>query len=116
MTAFSALVPPIDALRPLAGIRAPAAPMSATEQAKRAAIKRSAQDFEASFLTSALGSMFAGVNVSEPFGGGAGEQAFKSFLNEAMAKQIVRKGGIGIAASVQREMLKMQGLSVEPAK
>ena len=88
--------------------------MSASEQAKRTAIKQSAQDFEASFLTSALGSMFEGVTVSEPFGGGEGEQAFKSFLNEAMAKQIVKKGGVGVAASVQREMLKMQGLTAEP--
>jgi flagellar protein FlgJ len=116
MNALSPLTMPIDTLRPLAGLPAAAAPMSATEQAKRAAIKSTAQDFEASFLSNALGSMFEGVNISAPFGGGEGEQAFKSFLNEAMAKAIVKKGGIGVAASVQKEMLKMQGLSAEPAR
>jgi Rod binding domain-containing protein len=116
MTALSALNPPIDALKPLAGLKAGAVAMSASEQAKRAAIKKSAQDFEASFLSSALGSMFEGVTVDEPFGGGEGEKQFRSFLNEAMAKQIVMKGGIGVAAAVQREMLKMQGLAPEPTQ
>jgi len=115
MTPFSSLSTPVALPKPLAGVTAGVA-MSASEQAKRAAIKKSAQDFEASFLTNTLGSMFEGVTVSEPFGGGEGEQQFRSFLNEAMAKQIVKKGGIGVAASVQREMLKMQGLTPEPAK
>jgi peptidoglycan hydrolase FlgJ len=115
MNAFAAAIPPLDILKPMTKVSAGVA-MSASEQAKRTAIKKSAQDFEASFLTSALGSMFEGVTVSEPFGGGQGEQAFKSFLNDAMAKQVVKKGGIGIADSVQREMLKMQGLTPEPMK
>jgi flagellar protein FlgJ len=114
MTTLSALATPIDLLKPLPSATGIA--MSASEQAKRAQIKQSAQDFEASFLSNVLGSIFAGVTVSEPFGGGEGEQAFKSFLNEAMAKQMVKKGGIGVAASVQREMLKMQGLTAEHAK
>ena len=114
MNALSALTP-TSTLKSLAALTA-GAPLSASDQAKRAAIKKTAQDFEASFLSTSLGSMFEGVNISAPFGGGEGEQAFKSFLNEAMAKQIVKAGGIGVAASVQREMLKMQGLSAEPAK
>jgi Rod binding domain-containing protein len=114
MSALSALNTPTDLLKPVASINTSA--MTGSEAAKRAAIKKTAEDFEASFLSNALGLMFEGVDVSKPFGGGEGEQAFKSFLNEAMAKQIVKKGGIGVAASVQREMLKMQGLSLEPVK
>ena len=114
MNALSALTS-TSTLKTLAGVNT-GAPLNASDQAKRAAIKKTAQDFEASFLSTSLGSMFEGVNISAPFGGGEGEQAFKSFLNEAMAKQIVKAGGIGVAASVQREMLKMQGLSPEPAK
>jgi peptidoglycan hydrolase FlgJ len=113
MNALSSLTT-TSTLKALAG--GGGAPLNASDQAKRAAIKKTAQDFEASFLSTSLGSMFEGVNISAPFGGGEGEQAFKSFLNEAMAKQIVKAGGIGVAASVQREMLKMQGLKAEPAK
>ena len=31
--------------------------------------------------------------------------------NEAMAKQVVKSGGLGIADDVAKEMLKLQGLS-----
>lgn len=84
------------------------------EAAKRASIAKTAKDFEASFLSVMLGQMFQGVNQPAPFGGGAGEDAFKSFMSDAMARQVVKAGGIGVSASVQREMLKLQGLSEEP--
>jgi len=37
-------------------------------------------------------------------------------MSDAMAKQVVSSGGIGMTAIVQKEMLKLQGLSEEPAK
>jgi len=89
----------------------PAGPANTAELAKRAQIKDTAQRFEASFLSSMLQEMFDGVDAAAPFGGGQGEAMFKSFLTEAMAKQMAKGGGIGIAAQVQREMLKMQGLT-----
>jgi peptidoglycan hydrolase FlgJ len=88
----------------------PAGATSAAELAKRGQIKQTSQKFEASFLSVMLGQMFEGTDTPAPFGGGPGEAMFKSFLTEAMAKKMTDKGGIGIAASVQREMLKMQGL------
>ena len=89
---------------------APLAP-SAAELAKRGQIASTAKDFEASFLSVMLGQMFKDVNVSEPFGGGHGEEVFKSFMTDAMAKQVVKTGGLGIADDVAKEMLKLQGLS-----
>jgi Rod binding domain-containing protein len=89
----------------------PAGATSAAELARRGQIKETAQKFEASFLSSMLQEAFEGVETEAPFGGGQSETMFRSFLTEAMAKQMVKSGGIGIAASVQREMLKMQGLS-----
>ena len=112
MSGYSALSTPISLLTPQATAPATAAvAMSATEAAKRAAIKKTATDFEASFLTQMLGQMFDGVETPAPFGGGEGEAAYKSFLTEAYAKQMAKGGGVGIANVVQREMLKMQGLS-----
>lgn len=87
-----------------------AAPQTAAEMAKRGQIAKTAQDFEASFLTVMLQTMFQGVKQQEPFGGGEGEDMFKSFMSEAMAKQMAKAGGIGLSQSVQAEMLKMQGL------
>ena len=83
---------------------------SAAELAKRGQITKTAQKFESSFLNIMLQQMFEGTEQSAPFGGGPGEEMFKSFMTDAMAKKMSDRGGVGIAASVGREMLKMQGL------
>jgi flagellar protein FlgJ len=88
-----------------------ATPETAAQMAKRGQIAKTAQDFEASFLSVMLQQMFQGVKQDEPFGGGQGEDMFKSFMSEAMAKQMAKSGGVGLAKSVQSEMLKLQGLS-----
>lgn len=90
---------------------APTAQPTAADLAKRGKIKQAAQDFEASFLSVMMQQMFAGLSTEGPFGGGAGEEMFRSVLTDAMAKQVSRTGGIGVAASVEREMLKLQGLT-----
>ena len=90
--------------------QAAAAP-SAADMAKRGQIAKTAQDFEASFLSVMLQTMFQGVEQEAPFGGGQGEDMFKSFMAEAMAKQMAKSGGVGLASSVQAEMLKLQGLT-----
>ena len=79
-------------------LAAPATPPSAAELAKRGQIKQTAEKFEASFLSSMLQQMYEGVEAEAPFGGGPGETMFRSFLTEAMAKQMVKSGGIGLAA------------------
>ena len=104
MAALTATVAPISLL-------APTAAPTAAELAKRGDIKKTAQKFEASFLSIMLQQMFEGVETSAPFGGGPGETMFKSFMTEAMAKKMADRGGIGIANSVGREMLKLQGLT-----
>lgn len=105
------LLTPTPSLQPSQGAWTnPGATRTATP-AQRAAIAKTARDFEASFLSSMLSEMFEGTEVSAPFGGGEGETAFRSFLTDAMAKDMAKSGGVGVAASVQREMLRMQGLS-----
>lgn len=88
---------------------APAAATTA-DLAKRGEIRRTAEAFEASFLSIMFQQMFTGVSPEAPFGGGQGEAAFRSFLTDAFAAQTVKSGGIGVADAVAREMLKLQGL------
>jgi Rod binding domain-containing protein len=85
-------------------------PPTAEGAKTREQIKKTARDFEAAFIGQMLNQMFEGVETSAPFGGGPGEQAFKSFLTEAVAKQMVSAGGLGLADDLQRDMLKLQGL------
>jgi Rod binding domain-containing protein len=69
---------------------------------------QAAQDFESVFLSQFLGEMFDGISTDGPFGGGQGEQMFRSLMLDEYGKQIAAQGGIGIAASVKRELLKTQ--------
>jgi len=66
--------------------------------------RKIAEDFEASFLTEML--KHSGVNkTSESFGGGAGEEAFSTMLNDAYAQALVKSGGIGIANLVYKSIV-----------
>jgi Rod binding domain-containing protein len=72
--------------------------------------KDAGQKFEAQFLSTMFQHMFQGLETDGPFGGGAGEEMFRSMMTEAMGKQVAKSGGIGLADTVQREILKLQGL------
>ncbi len=78
--------------------------------AELARIGKVSREFEQSFLSIMLGEMSSDVKTSS-FGGGAGEDAFKSFMNDAMAKSMTAHGGLGLAPKLQSEMLRLQGLS-----
>lgn len=87
----------------------PATP-TAADLAKRTKIREAAEQFEAQFLSVMLQPMFEGTEPGGMFGGGPGEQMFRSLMTEAMGKQMTKAGGIGLADTVQREILKLQGL------
>ncbi len=66
-----------------------------------------AKALEASFLSEMLG--FAGVGKTpEGFGGGIGEDQFGSLLRDEQARQMVEKGGIGLAEQLFHAMTKGQ--------
>ncbi|MBU1383591.1 MAG: rod-binding protein [Alphaproteobacteria bacterium] len=71
-------------------------------------MRETAESFEASFIAQMLKPMFEGLSTDGPFGGGEAESTWRSFMIEAMAKQTVKAGGIGLADTVVAEMLKMQ--------
>lgn len=55
------------------------------------------QQLESVFLAQML--KISGVGKTpDSFGGGAGEDQFSSFLQEAQAREMVRAGGLGLAA------------------
>jgi Rod binding domain-containing protein len=83
----------------------------AAELAQPAAARawRAAQDFEAMTISQLLAPMFDTVDTaSGPFGGGPGEQAFKPFLIDAIARNMAAHGGLGLAMPVWRQMLRAQ--------
>ncbi len=89
----------------------PAAP----KDAKMEQIEETARDFEAMFLSEMLKPMFETVDVDKNFGGGRGEEVFKSFLVDEYGKQLSATGGLGIADQVKEELIRMQTAANKPA-
>lgn len=70
--------------------------------------RQAAEEFEAVFISTMLASMFEGIKTDGPFGGGHGEQVYRSMLTEEYSNSIAQAGGIGIADSLTREILRLQ--------
>ncbi len=60
-----------------------------------------AQAFEASFIAQAL--KFSGLDKALTLSGGQGADAFTGFVLESLAKDIVEKGGFGIAENIYQQ-------------
>lgn len=71
-------------------------------------IKEAAEGFEAMFLNQMLKPMFDTIKTDEMFGGGEGEDMWKSMMVDTYAKEITKKGGVGIAEQVMQVMIKAQ--------
>jgi len=84
-----------------------AAKITDKSAARLTKIKDTATDFEAMFVNNMFQQMFAHVGEG-PFSGGPGAKIWQSFLTDEYSKSFVKKGGIGLAAQVQRELLAQQ--------
>ncbi|MGD9815986.1 MAG: rod-binding protein [Hyphomonadaceae bacterium] len=100
---------------PLQG--APLGLQPSTPREVPAEIRRIAEDFESVFLAEMLGPMFDGLQTDGLGGGGTGEEIFRPMLIERYAEAISHAGGVGIADSIVRELMRMQEMVVleEPA-
>ena len=81
----------------------------AIESKKQA--RKIAEDFEAVFLAQMLKPMFEGIKPEAPFGGGNSEAMWRSMQIEEYGKAITKAGGIGIADTVFREIIKLQEIN-----
>lgn len=71
-------------------------------------LRRAAEEFEAVFLAEMLAPMFEGLSTDGLGGGGMGEEIFRPMLVERYAEAIAQSGGVGIADSVMRELMRLQ--------
>ena len=70
--------------------------------------RKIASDFEAVFLSQMLKPMFENIKPESPFGGGNSETMWRSMQIEEYGKAITKAGGIGIADTVYKEIIKLQ--------
>jgi Rod binding domain-containing protein len=87
----------------------PAAPGTAKPPANLEAIKKTAHEFEAMAIGELLKPMFEALDTDGLGGGGTGERMFRPMLVQEYAKALAAGPGIGIADSVMRAMIQMQG-------
>lgn len=78
-------------------------------------LRRAAEEFESVFLTEMLSPMFEGLETDGLGGGGMGEEIFRPMLIERYAEAISNAGGVGIADSIVRELVRLQS-SVMPSE
>ena len=90
--------------------------MHATNAASAAKVGK---QFEAQFVSQMFQHMFEGIKTDGIFGGGAGEEMFRSLLTDEYGKMVANRGsiggngslkssGFGIGAAVQKMLLKHQ--------
>ena len=77
-------------------------------------IDKTAQDFEAVFVTEMLRPMMNMINVDPQFGGGKGEEVFRDFTLNEYGKQMASQGGFGIATHVKEQLIRMQAQAANP--
>ena len=103
-----------------APLQMPLAPIPATKlpavPRDPAAVAKTAKEFESVFVSQFLGSMFSGIKTDETFGGGQGEDMFRSLMVDQYAKSITQRGGFGLASAIQAQMMKMDGAGAEAAE
>lgn len=86
-----------------------AANMTGTAQAPNMAkIEKSAKEFEGMFVSEMLSHMFEGLEVDKEFGGGHGEEMFRSMMVSEYGKEIANGPGIGISGQIKAMMIQMQ--------
>jgi peptidoglycan hydrolase FlgJ len=94
----TAALPPADAQLP-SSLWARRQPGSDPAQAKKVG-----QEFEAMFVGLMLKSMRDTVGKDKLTGGGHGEEAFRSMLDQQYAQEASHTGGIGLAKMLQQEL------------
>lgn len=72
------------------------------------AVRETAEKFEAQFLSQMMGHMFKGISSEGAFGGGHAEEVWRDFYVEEVTKSFASKGGIGLADSIEKQLLQLQ--------
>jgi len=73
-------------------------------------VRRTAADYEGIFLATLLQTMFADLETDGPFGGGHSEKIYRSMMVDQYGAEIAKRGGVGIADAINRELLAFQEL------
>lgn len=77
----------------------------------KTAVRHTAEKFEGQFLSQMLTHMFKGIDTDGMFGGGQAESMWRDFYIEEVGTVLARRGGIGVADVIERQLLQLQEVS-----
>jgi len=94
---------------------APVNPFGSLDAARlaKASPRRIAAEFESILLTQMLNTMQSTVEKSGLLDGGPAEESYREMLNQAVAAEIARRGGLGLAEQIAHQI---RSKATAPAK
>ena len=72
------------------------------------ALRKVAEELEGLFISQMINHMFKGIKTDGLTGGGNGEAMFRDLLVQEYGKAISKSSGIGLADSIESQLLKRQ--------
>ena len=86
----------------------PLASLGAADPRSSKALRQQASSLEGVFLNTLTSEMFSSIKTDGAFGGGFGEQTWRSMQAEQLADSIAQSGGLGLADDITRSLLDVQ--------
>lgn len=86
-------------------IAKPGSTLSASQIGK---VRQQAEELEGVFLNTLTKTMFESVKSENGFGGGFGEETWRSMQSEQLAASMAQNGGLGIADQLMGDLLTLQ--------
>jgi len=101
----------LETAQGLTTTRNPQDALLGVDRTNKTQVRERAEEFEAVFLNNMLQHMFTDLEEGGTWGGGAGVEAWRGMLVNEYATSIAKSGGIGLADSIERELLALQETS-----
>ncbi len=70
--------------------------------------REKAEELEGIFLNTLMSQMFSSIKSDGMFGGGQGEDTWRSMQSEQYANMLAKNGGIGLADQIMADLLAIQ--------
>lgn len=85
-------------------------PPKVPEGASKSEIRKVAEDFEGMFVAEMMRPIFDDIKTEDDpyFGGGHGEEMFKSMLVDEYGKSLSASGSLGIADMIEAQLIRLE--------
>jgi peptidoglycan hydrolase FlgJ len=105
------MISPADLSASLQAASSKATPKPSAARGDVAGARKTAEEFATFFFSQSLESVFSNMSADKLFGGGSGEEVYKSLLTQEYGKAMAHSAGAGLTDTVRREILRLQEMA-----